>query len=236
MGKGLEMKCVMTKRLWMIFLFFLLIVPVNLPGRGSKGGMCDIAVAEESDVSIQKIAVMPFLIGKRPEDVQEMISCPIDRLCADQNELMENAGNILTQIVQKTVEDKFGDRTVPQADVKEAYEKFVAVDSKSTPRLLAQKLGEALGTDFVMLGNVWRYRERDSRAFDTPSGASVAFNIVLLKVETGQKFWKATFDKTQRTLTDNLFSKGSVKPVVKWLSANELARLGVQEVFKKFPY
>jgi hypothetical protein len=120
--------------------------------------------------------------------------------------------------------------------VKEAYEKFVAVNSKSTPRLMAQSLGEALGTDVIILGNVWRYRERDPKAFDPPSGASVAFNIVLLKVETGQRVWKGTFDKTQRTLSDNVLSKGSFKRVVKWLSVNELARLGVQEVFKNFPY
>jgi hypothetical protein len=230
------MEFTMNKRLWMVFLLFMLTAPVNLPDGWSSGGICDVAMAQESDGSIQKIAVMPFLIGKRPEDVQEMISCPIERLCADENELMENAGNILTQIVQRTVESRFGDKTVPLADVKEAYEKFVAVNSKSTPRLLAQRLGEALGTDVIILGNIWRYRERDPKAFDPPSGASVAFNIVLLKVETGQRVWKGTFDKTQRTLSDNVLSKGSFKRVVKWLSVNELARLGVQEVFKNFPY
>jgi hypothetical protein len=126
---------------------------------------------------------------------------------------------------------------IPLADVTTTYENMGANSSRKTPRLLAKNLGEALGADYIFLGNVWRYREPKDVALGSSSGASVAFNVFFLRVETGQKIWKGTFDRTQRSLTDNVLAgKGSVKPGLKWLSANELAHLGVKEVFKKLPY
>jgi len=180
---------------------------------------------------------MPFFKGKRPEEMAEMVSTPLERFGFDQFNLRADADIILTRIVQRSVMNRFGEKAVFLEDVLETYEKIIASEPSKTPGLLAQKLGQALGADYVFLGNVWRFRDHNDMAVDVPRGAAVAFNLVLLKVATGQKVWKGTFDQTQRSLTDNLLAvKGSVKPGLKWLSANELARLGVKEVFKKFPY
>ncbi len=196
-----------------------------------------LARAQGLDMPIQKIAVMPFFKGKRPEDMAEMVNCPLERLCWNQGELKEDAHKILTRMVQTAVEQRFGEKVVLQAEVSTAYEKVFGSIPQKSPGLLAQKLGQALAADAVFLGNVWRYRDRSDMIPDVPRGASVAFNIVLLNVATGQKIWKETFDQTQRSLTDNLLAvKGSVKPKLKWISADELARLGVKEVFKKYPY
>ena len=196
-----------------------------------------LARAQGLDLPIQKIAVMPFLKGKRPEGMAEMVSTPLNLLGFDQYELRQDADMTLTRIVQRTVLNRFGEKTVFLEDVLVAYEKVIASEPPKTPGLLAQKLGQVLGVDYIFLGNVWRYRDYSDMAFNAPRGASVAFNLVLLKVATGQKVWKGTFDQTQRSLTDNVLAiKGSVKPGLKWLSANELARIGVKEVFKKFSY
>ena len=59
---------------------------------------------------------------------------------------------------------------------------------------------------------------------------------VFIDVADGRMLWKAAFDKTQRSLSEDIrdarafFQKGA-----KWLTANELARYGVNEIFKKFP-
>lgn len=78
-------------------------------------------------------------------------------------------------------------------------------------------------------------QDRGDMASDASRGSAVAFNLVLLNVATGQKVWKATFDQNQQSLTDNVLAvKNSVKLGFKWLSANDLAHLGVKEVLKTF--
>ena len=68
------------------------------------------------------------------------------------------------------------------------------------------------------------------------SPASVAFALYLVEVKTGRRIWRGVFDETQRPLTDNLLqARQSLKMGVKWLSARELARFGVEQVVKSFP-
>jgi hypothetical protein len=88
----------------------------------------------------------------------------------------------------------------------------------------------------MIVGNVWRYRERVRDEWESQKGASVAFEIYLIEVPSGKTVWRAKFDETQRSLTDNVLgAKLLLKKGAKWISADELARYGVDEVFKKFP-
>ena len=88
-----------------------------------------------------------------------------------------------------------------------------------------------MGADHVILGSVWRYQDRTQ---DT--GASVAFTVYLLEVDNGRRVWRGKFDKTQHALSDDLgdadafFQKGA-----RWLSAEELARFGIEQVMQSFP-
>ena len=229
-------RLITKKHLWLVFAVIVCALVVHFPPEWSIHSTYSSALAQALDPPSAKIAVMPFLKGKRPEDIEEMLNCPLERLSCNQNDLIEDAEKILTRIVQRTVEGRFGEKVIPLVDVIAAYENIYASTSQKTPGPLAKNLGEALGVDYIFLGNVWRYRDQKDMGSGTPSGASVAFNVFFLRVETGQKIWKATFDQTQRSLTENVGVKGSVKFGLKWLSANELARLGVKDVFKKFPY
>jgi hypothetical protein len=96
---------------------------------------------------------------------------------------------------------------------------------------LAQRFGKACGADHVILGSVWRYRER------TPDmGASVAFTVYLLEVDNGRRIWRGRFDKTQQALTDDLRDAGIFfKEGARWLTAGELARYGIAQVMQSFP-
>jgi len=228
---------IIKKHLWLVFAVIVCALFVYFPAEWLNHSTYSSVFAQALEPPPKKVAVMPFFKGKRPEDIEEMLNCPLERLGCNQNDLIEDAEKILTRIVQMTVESRFVEIVIPLADVITAYDNMGANSSRKTPGMLAKQLGEALGVDYIFLGNVWRYRKSRDIALGSPSGASVAFNVFFLRVETGQKIWKGTFDQTQRSLTDNVLAgKGSVKPGLKWLSANDLARLGVKEVFKKFPY
>ena len=61
-------------------------------------------------------------------------------------------------------------------------------------------------------------------------------DIYLIEVSSGKTVWKAKFDETQRPMTEDIRgAKEILKKGAKWLSADELARYGINEILKKFP-
>ena len=103
-----------------------------------------------------------------------------------------------------------------------------------TPQSLAVALGRTLKADHVMVGIVWRYKERVGTAEASASPASVAFTLYLLNVQKGIPVWEATFDKTQQALSDNLLNaKEFFTMGARWLTADELARYGIEKVLNE---
>jgi hypothetical protein len=186
-------------------------------------------------VKLQRVAVMPFLPGNTAvnadDRVQPALDCTLAQFCKEVNELGRGAENALTRQMQRALERQLDDRVVPLPRATQIYDELPQDRSVDTPRQLAQRFGRVVGADHVVLGSVWRYRHRTPDA-----GASVAFSIYLLEVDSGRRVWRGRFDKTQQALTDDLrdvggfFQKGA-----RWLSAEELARLGIEQVMQNFP-
>lgn len=125
---------------------------------------------------------------------------------------------------------------VAPSEVRKAYERIPKDELTDTPRAIATRVGEFLKTDLMIVGTVWRYKERIGGALAVQGPASVAFAIYVIEVATGKTVWKAKFDETQRPLSENILeAKRFLKRGAKWLSANELAQYGVKEIFKGFP-
>ena len=66
--------------------------------------------------------------------------------------------------------------------------------------------------------------------------ASVAFDLHLLRIRDGVEVWKGKFDETQRPLSENLLKIGSfLRRKASWLTAEELASVGMDEILRKLP-
>ena len=188
------------------------------------------------NIKVRRLAVMPFLPGNTAlsadNQVRPAIDCTMMEFCEEVNELGANAENALTREMQRAMELKLDDKVVPLARAAEIYDDLPQNRKVDTPRQLAQRFGKATGADYVIIGSVWRYRD------PTPGlGASVAFTVYLLEADTGRRVWRGRFDKTQQALTDNLQDAGSffTKGGGRWLSAEELARFGIEKVMQSFP-
>jgi hypothetical protein len=187
--------------------------------------------------SVEKIGVMPFIKGKYGAEIDESLSCTVCLLLNHPKDLAPDSDFILTFNTQQALQERLGEKVIPLEQSADAYERIPRDDLKDSPRSLAQKLGQALNADLMIVGTVWKYRERvgGSRAISEP--ASVGFAIYMIEVTSGKLLWKEVFSETQRPLSENtlkaraFFERGS-----KWLSANELASFGVNEIFQKFPY
>ncbi len=188
-----------------------------------------------ADVNIRNVALMPFFQGQ-PDmtgsgGIASPLDCTVEAFCLVVNDLMPNAQAALTRQTQAAMAERFNERLIPLDRVLRVYGGMPINDQKDTPRALARRLGELLDTDHVMIGSVWQYREKTET-----EGASVGFALYLVEVDSGRRVWRGRFDKTQVGLTEDIsdirdfFQRG-----FRWLSAEELARHGIERVLGTFP-
>ncbi len=96
--------------------------------------------------------------------------------------------------------------------------------------------GKRAGADAVLIGHIFRFQERKGNRASVVSAASVAFDLHLIDVESGKIIWTANFDQTQQPLSDNLLELGSfIKRGASWVTAEELAQGGLENLLRRFP-
>ncbi len=187
----------------------------------------------EGDTSI---AVMPFIKGRDPQNLNQTLSCPFENFCYDESALQPEANAIMTEMVQEQLIKNLEDRVYPLKRARQVYSPMRLANPDATPLDLAKKLGREIGVDYVMVGNVWRYRERVGSSLGVAEPASVAFSLYLVSVKEGKTAWHENFNETQQSLSENLLKAPEFfKRGARWLKARELARHGVASLLADFP-
>jgi len=98
---------------------------------------------------------------------------------------------------------------------------------------MLQKIGKSFSSDAVLFGYIYRWRERIGTEYGVKSPASVAFDLHLVSTDTGSILWKDSFKKTQLSLSENLLDLATfIKSRGKWLTAKELANIGLTSMMK----
>ena len=93
-----------------------------------------------------------------------------------------------------------------------------------------RRLGEMVYADAVISGRIQRYRERVGDEWGAKSPASVAFVLDLVDARRGDVIWQASFDETQKSLSENIFAIGDIgERGIRWLTADQLAEEGVKK-------
>jgi hypothetical protein len=144
----------------------------------------------------------------------------------------------MTTLVRDTMSVRLEPASLIPADrSEEAYRRLSADENKDALRTLAQRFGKDLQADFVLIGTIWRYRDRSEPEEDMQRQAAVAFVVYLVDVKTGKRVWTGHYDKSQGALTEDLsnaplFFKGGAK----WLTADEMAKIAVKDTFESFPF
>jgi len=228
------MKNIFTLHISFVFLFFSMLFPFQAHSTQA------LAEIQSPKIEIRSLAVLPFFRGKDIEQIDDpqnnTLSCPLVDLCVDENNFTPGAAKKLTRYTTDILEKRFQEKLIPFAEVHSGFERLTTDPRKDTPRSLAQRLGRDLQAEYVLVGAVWRYRERSGGAMASDTPATVAFVLYLVNVETGKKVWKRAFDKSQKALTDNVLeAKDFLKQGGKWLTAEELARFGLKKVLADFP-
>jgi hypothetical protein len=183
---------------------------------------------------VKRIGVVPFFKGRYGSTISETLTCPVCQLSLDPEAVDPIADRVLTDYVHEALFRRNGEKVIPSGEMRKAYEEISLDEAKDSPLSIAQKCGKALDAQAVVLGTVWKYRERDP---ESDRAASVAFALFMIDIATGKPVWKASFSETQKSLSENILEiRSFLKKGGRWLSAGDLARYGVREVFRKFPF
>ncbi len=194
--------------------------------------------AEETAKSLDRarvrIAVIPFQ-AVSAEDASSTVRCPICSSVNSSGGIVKGAEKIVEAVFSDQLKELKSAEILPSERVTGVYQR-ISSDSLKQPLIqVIRKVGIELHADVVAVGFVYRYKDRVGYDYSVEHPASVAFEIHLISVKDGSSLWRGIFDETQRSLMENVFQvKSFVKGGAKWLTARELTKLGVDEVFKTF--
>ncbi|MBN1474434.1 MAG: hypothetical protein JW914_07455 [Syntrophaceae bacterium] len=191
------------------------------------------ALNVKSTVSIGIISFEALIPG---EGLESAVICPLCTSPAVAGKIQEGAEKIVEDIFVNKLRDFKEVRILPSERLQLAY-KRVGAESLRKPLLdVLKKVGEETGADILAVGYIYRYTERVGYDYSVKQPASVAYEIYMVNPSDKSIIWRGIFDKTQKSLMEDLFQISSFfRGGGKWLTAEQLSKQGMDEIFKKFP-
>jgi hypothetical protein len=192
--------------------------------------------AQEGVKAGNRIAVISFQAVKPESGSGNTVFCPICGAGASGGKILEGS----EKIVEEVFVNKLGEfeelEIIPASKVQSVYKKISSSKQKGTFADTLSKTGKEIGADFLAVGYVYRFVERVGYGYSSEHPASVAFEIHLIKTTDGSIIWRGFFDKTQKSLLENIFEISSFfRGGAKWVTAQELTELGMDDVLDTFP-
>ena len=177
----------------------------------------------------QKLTILPFFIEREAV-------CPICRTVFQRGDISLSAQNVLTRLLYPKIEARDVFKVIPLEKVEEALSKWEKRKFEERPKSTSIELGKQHGSDFTLIGFVFRFEERVGSSVGVEKPASVGFDLHLFRQKDGVEVWRGRMDETQRPLSENLLKFGSfVRRKAQWLTAEELAGIGMDEALRRLP-
>ncbi|HBB15781.1 MAG TPA: hypothetical protein DCZ97_01840 [Syntrophus sp. (in: bacteria)] len=211
---------------------FLLLVVVGCHYRGEA-----VVSDSEKNPVFDRIAVVPFQ-QIAPEDREGgAVRCPLCGITINAVGTPGNPEKILeTLFLEELNKNKPKFHLLDRERVAAVFRRVSANSLKSPLNQVLRDVGGELGAEGVVVGYVYRFRERKGVAYSVEHPAAVTFEIHLLRVSDGALVWRGFFDKTQSSLMEDLFQISSFfRGEGRWVTAKELMGEGLEATLKTFP-
>lgn len=138
----------------------------------------------------------------------------------------------ITQLFWKRLQSRAGVRLVPLGESAKVVTSEPALP-KARPEAAAAAVARKLKADAVVIGFVSIYQERVGSRLGANPAASVGFEVKVVAAD-GQVLWAGNYYERQRPLTEDFL--GFVQRFGMFVTAEELAEYGVDELLKEFPF
>jgi len=171
--------------------------------------------------ALHKVAVMPFY----PE-------VPTGRsIGGGKNVSPEGAALVATYFADALAAQ--GVQVIAPSDIATAFTAKGLAVPRQDPKASAERAAADFGATAVAVGRVTRWREREGSAIGAATPASVAFEVTLYQAPSPRRLWTGRFDETQKSITEAILrARQYPGGGTRWLSTEEFARWGAEEVVK----
>lgn len=176
----------------------------------------------------ESIAVLPFHVAGGSGNIQTMTSCQLSHQQIKCEQVASRIGLLTATSMAQEIAIYGLHRVV------EPSEALVIIPNLGL--VPVKDIGRKLGVDMLIFGTVTRYLERVGGPYGVTRPASVAFEIVMVDAHSGNKVWAGKFSHTQKGLSEDVTNLGSfLRGGGKWLTAKELADVGVARLVQQLP-
>jgi len=211
----------------------LAVATLCISGCALNGKVAGPGTEETQD--IQSVVVMTFEKVRHRYDMGASIRCPICGTIFQGGPIKKGADTYMTHQLTEWMKENTSYTLIPSDTAQRVRSSLLSEEIGMSEHRLIVETGKRLEADAVMSGTIYRFRERVGAALSVDTPASVAFGMHLVRVADGRLMWVGHFDETQHSLSEDLFRlRTFVKRGGGWLTAEELASFGFQEVMATF--
>jgi hypothetical protein len=218
--------------LGLFLLFVLLALAIGCHHRDDSS-----VLVPEGKIVFDRIAVAPFQQVAPEETESGVARCPVCGLLFSASRSAGSPEKAVETLFLEQLNEKKPKLIVVDGERVAGVFRRISTGSLTMPlRQVLRDVGDELGAEAVVIGYLYRFRERKGTSYTVQQPASVAFDIHLLRVSDGALVWRGTFDKTQRSLMEDLLQIISFfREKGRWVTAEELAAEGIEQVVATFP-
>jgi len=205
-----------------------------------SGASCQLQQVPQEDKAVvpplNTIVFIGFRPGLSPSQTPGLVRSPISGAVFSADPVSESIAEGLSDLLFEKLTRDSRLNWVSPGEAAAAFSQLASSNSTLTDRDIYVRIGKALSAEAVLGGHVYRWREREGTDYSANRPASVAFDLYLMSAGDGVIWWKARFDKSQISLSENLFDlKTFLKAKGRWMTADELAEIGLAEFVETFP-
>lgn len=143
------------------------------------------------------------------------------------------AAEKVTQLFWVRLKDRPGLVVLPPTEAAKAALQQVEETEKATPERQAARLAAKLRADAALMGQVLVYQERSGGRLGANPPATVGFEVKAVAPD-GQVLWVGNYYERQKPMTQDVL--GFVQHGGVFVTAEELAQYGADQVLKTFPF
>lgn len=214
------------------FLLFLLIIMVN-GCMGEQGKGLEIS---GPPIEAGKIVFLGFKPALSPGQEPALFENPMTGATVRSEPVNQSIADIMSDKIYTLLIETKDYEFINLREIKSLTDPALYNESSGDSIKIIQTIGNAVSADVVLTGYIYRMHEREGSEYTAGSPASVAFDLYLINVKDGSFLWKGRFDKTQKTLSENLLEiKSFLKFKGKWVDSKTLAEIGLNELIESMP-
>jgi hypothetical protein len=198
-------------------------------------GKPDTSSDQAQFANVDVLLVAPFEALSRSKE-GAINRCPICGAVLDTGTVEPGAAEYMTRQVMAHLKASSDFTLWGPGTASGVRARILSEDLTISHKSLLIQMGREIGADAVVGGIVYRFQQRVGTGLSVESPASVGFGLHVIRCSDGQVLWSNHFDETQQNLSENLLKIGSfVKRGGTWLTVEQLAAYGMQEVMQSFP-